>query len=356
MGGPRIDRIDKNYLINGDFLFAQRSGFGVINTPNFKADRFRGSFSGFTNEVEQEIIAGDVPFGGGNSLKIICDATNVVANDFWGIHYAFEGQMVQALKGKKIGITWYTKTNHDDQYSFNLFTTRDGAEYDSFVTGFDVVQANGWERHDKIIDLTGHDPRDSNAVGMSFAIELKASATRQTSTPDIWNPENGGVPLRGITGQGNFFDTIGNEIQFSKVMVYEVLDENGFIGDDVYMSAGRSYAEELALCQRYFQKWGLPDVNTTIGNGAFVTTTVGSITIVLRQEMRTNPIMSSPDPTGFRMNNASNNFQVTSINAYSSNTKMATVNFNSLTVAINGSAISSLSNAGSSVLHADAEL
>ena len=54
MGAPRIARLDKNLIINGNFDYAQRgSSFNHISTHPYTLDRFQGGSNWLNTTIER---------------------------------------------------------------------------------------------------------------------------------------------------------------------------------------------------------------------------------------------------------------------------------------------------------------
>lgn len=246
---PRIDKLQRNILINGSFEYWQRGSSPITTINAFLADRWRPSAANITTQLIQARST-DVPFGGGYSLSLGAGATiSPAAGTLAGLIQPIEGLLSSHLNNKKIGITYYVKANHSATYSGAIVA---GASLtDTYAWSFQTI-ANQWVRVDQIVDLTGHTINHVGTAGISFLpIELLASSDR-LATAGTW--VTGTPARRGITGQKNFFDTIGNTILISKAMIYSLEGGDQLVNNNEYLYAGVNLANELILCQRYFEK------------------------------------------------------------------------------------------------------
>lgn len=240
MGLPRLSRLDKNYIINGNFDFFQRAISGGIG---YVADRFRTSQLVVDGADIQQSKSLNVPFGYGNSLKVECLQTVAQASGtVFGMTQGIEGLFFRDLIGKKVTLTIYARANHVANYAMGLV----GNGTQSINKQIDFPVANQWER----FDLTTIVPQDAweteEDVAASLLIELLSNPDNHTANEEVWEAGT----KRGVITQDNFLDTIGNEIEISKVMLTIGEPKE----DEVFIGAGRDYLEEKQLIDRFYHE------------------------------------------------------------------------------------------------------
>jgi hypothetical protein len=211
-------------------------------------DRFAfGSFgtypSGTYSTVEQ--IA-DAPSNSGfiNSLKVTANQTLTVgssnARGVWIIQ-PVEGYNTVDLLNKPITISFWVKSSNTGTYSFAIQGTGSTAAYATSYT----ISTTDWEY--KTITLTHSDslytPNTTNGIGLTLNWTLLGDDTWiGTATANQWVSAN--APY--LHGTKNLFDTASATWQITGVQLE--------VGSVATPFEHRSYGQELALCQRYFQR------------------------------------------------------------------------------------------------------
>jgi len=343
-----------NAIINGALELFQRGTSQItIGDGVYRADRFQLSHGG--GATIQASRSGQFPtelLGKLDSSLFlspsVADVT-IGATEQTSWRYHIEGYDLQPLIDRDLTLSFYVRTNKPGQYSVSLVS---GSGQDvGYLKSYTIDQADTWQRITiKIpkLPVSQGTWNFTNGRGLTIFWALATGSNfLQAEDDSAWVTR--GVKLA-KTGQENLNDNILNEFRLTGVML------SPGSGIAPFVRAGRNIAEELAMAQRYFVLWGGAGNTGPIGNGAFTTTTVGAIIVSLPVIMRANPTVTSDQPSGFRLNNATNNYQVTTQNSFTATKKTISVAFNSMTVANNGAAIVSLTNAGSASLLADAEL
>jgi len=262
----RLARFQKNYLINGNLDFWQRGTGGV--TSNYYTDKFRASAAGTMSQTTAKDT--DVPFGDGSSIKVTANAQYLTpaAGDVWGFIQGVEANFIQDLIGEEVTATFYVKANHLATYALSMSNAGFNSDYRSYVAPFTIAATNVWQRVDVTTTLPVGVWDTGSNVGMWFLMDLLSGTNGQTATVNQWVASGTQIKRNSTTGD-NFFDTIGNTIKFSKIMLYKGKP----IPDNMFISAGRNYQEELKLCLRYYEKsYDIgDDPGTTTPTGAYVT-------------------------------------------------------------------------------------
>lgn len=255
---PRLNDLEKvsdvkNKVINGGFDFWQRGTSFAYSNANFldfyTADRFTTVKSNHTGTVTvtQE---SDVPSELQNNVKYSykTEVTGVLpspaAADYTSIVYRFEGNMVKDLYDKEVIFSFYVKSN---QIGKKSFAVRNGDSSFSYVSDYEILQVDTWERKTikvYIDSSLGNFYTDSQR-GFHIDWSLCLGSNYIANTTDEWVAGSKVISNEHV----NLQTDLGNYIQITGVMAYDAE-----FGEDIpFQRAGRNYAEELQLCQRYFE-------------------------------------------------------------------------------------------------------
>ena len=240
----------KNLIINGAMQVAQRgtsdtsfgAGFLVADRWRFGNNSSYGNYSNYT--ITQST---DAPAGFGNSLKFVVgnDAGTPTSSSASVIDYYFEGQDVQSLEygtasAKTTIASFWVKSSIVGKYGISLSS---GDRTKSHANNFTVDVANTWEK--KTVTFAGNTSlnlTNDNSKQLMLSFYPAYGSDFQTSNITSWQ----NARYYGGSGNVNLGDTLGASMQISGVQL-----EVGSVATDF---EHRSYGEELALCQRYYQK------------------------------------------------------------------------------------------------------
>lgn len=242
----------KNIIINGNLDIWQRG----VNFPglsgsgeSYTADRWLLTFvNSGTWTVTRDT---SVPVGVNVSFSLKATVTvadgSVGVGDYTTLHYRIEGYNFFPLYQRSFTFTFWVKSNITGIYNFSV---RNSVPDRSYVTPFTINVADVWEFKTITVTATpsGGTWNFTNNVGARIDITLVAGATFQT-TPNTWQTGN----FISSAGQVNLAGTIGNYIQITQVQLER--------GATPSLIEARPFSEELALCQRYYEKSYNIDVN-----------------------------------------------------------------------------------------------
>ena len=287
---------NRNKIINGAMTISQRHGASSVQlsaSEQYIIDRFENDTGSSFDMKADASQSTDAPDGFSNSLKLACDGVSAVSAASNGMITTFlEGQDVQDLafgtsNAKSVTLSFYAKSssqNNGHVYGVFLGAYLNGTR-NSQTKGFTVTSS--WQRFTMTFEGTGTATNtainNDNLKGFQIGFSLAAGSNDQVSY-STWTADSG---LKGFTGQDNFFDNTSNEIYITGVQL-----EVGSVGTDF---EHRSFAQELALCQRYFYmhaSGAFPLSNTDrcpIGHGYGYTSTDGYVFVTYPVQMRTNP-------------------------------------------------------------------
>lgn len=254
---PRMDKIEagQNLSINGNFDFWQR-GTSITNRgagdTNFLADRYKLTVSG-TSAIYRMDRSTDVPtyaqsgFQSSYSLAIQCTTADaaVAAGDLVILRQMLEGyDYAQIASGAAFRKTFWVKSVKAGTYCLSLNNDANNRYQVREYT----LTANTWTKvtFDLNSDTTGIWLLD-NGGGLSFTWTLMAGTTFQGSA-NAWGAGN----IRASSNQVNFSDSTSNIFYLAQDMT--VAGSFSSTSDLPFKRAGKTIQQELAMCQRYFEK------------------------------------------------------------------------------------------------------
>ena len=240
----------RNIIVNGGMKVAQRSVSEAITGAGYHTvDRFKtvaNSSMSYAVTMSQE---NDNPDGNGKSVKLLTTtASTPTGSENYCLRYTGEEQDISAAglgtsSCKQLTISFSVKTNKTGTHGFQIYL---GGNQPNMTVAYTVSSANTWER--KTITLptytSSYSHLSDNAKGFMIDWNL-ASGPDDIMAPYNW--ATGSTAARGVTGQVNMLDTVGNYFQLTNVQLE--------IGDTATSFEHRSIGEELYRCQRYYFKF-----------------------------------------------------------------------------------------------------
>tara|TARA_R100001443_G_scaffold82466_1_gene89425 strand:- start:19 stop:1233 length:1215 start_codon:yes stop_codon:yes gene_type:complete len=265
-----VNSATRNMVINGDMQVAERSTAAVSNTNFFSSnigyeaiDRWGHWASGQNKFTVQQVA--DAPPGFYNSLKVTSlAATTLGASDGYAIAQRIEAQdLYSACLGtanaKNLVVSFWVKSTTTGTFSFYALGYGLG---DSFAQNFTINSADTWEY--KTINIPG--PTSGNYFshpsdyGLEIGFTLGAGIDWQTSTLGSW--QNSFFKFSSTTAT-NVLGVATRTLQLTGVQLE--------VSDSASKYQHESYAENLAKCQRYFQRVKSQNNNARMavaGNGS----------------------------------------------------------------------------------------
>ena len=289
----------RNKIINGAMQVSQRgtSQSGITASGYKQApDRFRINVSGPTITASQST---DSPDGFSNSYKIdITTAdTSITGSDRLILQTRLEGQDLQDFaKGtnsaKDFIFSFYCKSTKMGTFTVELQDTDNTGDGGArSVSRHFTISNTGWNRYEINFgaDTVGAFDNDNNkSIDIFFWLVAGPSYSGGSSLKEQWAAH---IDNRRAYGTSNGADSTSNEFYFTGVQL-----EVGRNGGNATEFEHRSFAEELALCQRYFYK------NTDSPMGLFITdsASAGNAYGIYRfpVPMRANPTIVLHDNNG----------------------------------------------------------
>lgn len=245
---PRLDKLDRNYIINGNFDFWQRgtSATGLTGPGYAAADRFliRGDTLGTSSMIRST----DVPSVYDSvqplySMQYSCTATASIAPaQLRALGYKMEGNDLRSIAGKTFTISFWVKSFQIGTFGFSI---KNSGSTRAYHTTYTINNSNTWEyKTITISHSTIGTWNYDNSSGLELAWILAVGSTYQTSNFNTWTNDSN---FMGPIEQPYFYSSTSNYFKLSQVMLIEGSNAATFT------TAGGNYADELKLCQRYYE-------------------------------------------------------------------------------------------------------
>ena len=241
---------NRNMVINGASMVSQRRGTSTFTlnqgtSPNYIIDRYKcWAVGGGSLTIQQ---SADAPAGFQNSLMLTVGTTDTDALSQNGTYYIFqhriEGYDTRRLNmgqsnAQSSTLSFYIKSDVVGTYCVML---NNASQNRCYTKEFSVSVANTWEY--KTItypgDTTGtwlHNENDG--IQLNWCL---ASGANYQGTANQWNTSW----KDHTSNQVNFMATSGNKIRLTGIQL-----EKGTTATEF---EHRTYQEELARCQRFYQ-------------------------------------------------------------------------------------------------------
>jgi len=319
---------NRNIIINGAMEVAQRgtSFTGIDGTAKYPVDRFlmQNSTGSARHTGTQDT---DSPANFKNSLKSNCTtaSSSLTSNsaDQFKIEYrveekGFEWVQFGTANAQALTLSFYIKSSQTGDTAVALVNSDNTR---SFVHKF-TISSTDWQR------VTVNVPGDTGSNWHNGVIGIRIrwgsfGTTYQTSTFDQWQA---GQKMTTNSNQINFAAATGNTLQITGVQL-----EAGSTATDF---EHRSFGQELALCQRYYQVLATGN-QAAIGNGFAFQTNRFQTNVPLPVEMRAIPSLDEQmtGVTKYRINmgNSDQNTGITpSLGGVVSSTRIINLGWTSL--------------------------
>jgi hypothetical protein len=273
---------NRNKVINGEFLVNQRgNSTNGSNSGYFGPDRFKwrdiNSSSVFT--INQST---DTPDGFAFSYHADCTTADASfgGNEFISIQHKLEGQNLQDFAKGTSSAKQYTLSFHvkSDVTGTYVVAFQDTDNNRMCCATYTVSSADTWEKKTITIpaDTTGAFNNDANeSLMISWCLGSGTDYTSGT-LQTVWGADVSANTFAGQTA--NVGSSTDNDFRLTGVQL-----EVGSVATDF---EHRSFAQELQLCKRYFQKVGGSHWGATEGSDHF------RIQVNLEPEMRAAPTVT----------------------------------------------------------------
>jgi hypothetical protein len=284
----------RNLIINGAMQVWQRgTSFttSVLQGITYTVDRW----AYYNDVVSKRTIeqSSTAPSGFNSSLKV-----TVIATDTTGpqqmLRCYLEGQNLTSLdwasgSGNSATLSFWVRSSVTGQHGG---TIQDSTGNYSYPFAYTITSANVWEYKTVAITApTGGTWNYTNGKGMSITFEHGVGY--QKNTAGAWTATN----ATSSTGSVNLCATNGATWYITGVQLE--------VGSVATPFEHRSYGEELALCERYYQDSGTNNDITLMSWNNAISGVDYYQPIQFRQKMRAAPTVTLANHSNFNINNAS---------------------------------------------------
>tara|TARA_B100000287_G_C20645654_1_gene785030 strand:+ start:335 stop:1582 length:1248 start_codon:yes stop_codon:yes gene_type:complete len=297
----------RNMIINGAMMVDQRNGgalrtnIGATDNDYRTVDRWRNNWTGgeATRNSLQQVAITDLA-GFSKAMKIDCvvaEGGTQDADESFKMMYRFEGQDLQGMEkgfssAKPVTVSFWVKGTAKT-YMLELHQAKSTARH--ATQQFSVTTS--WVRHSYTFpgDTTNTIDCD-NAEGLELNIWLFAGSnyTSGSYTSKTWANVTAANRAVGISDSGKgLMNSTSDEVYFTGFQME--------IGSQETPFEHRSYADELARCQRYFFRSGGNYAYEQSCGGATVNTSHISGCVFFPVSMRASPTLEVNNVANFRL-------------------------------------------------------
>ena len=236
----------RNLIINGDMNIDQRNcGASVTPTASaFILDRWSMNITQASKLSVRQVA--DAPVGFSNSLKVTSlSSYTSISTDYFHTAQVIEGFNSARLAfgssdAKNVTLSFWVKSSIAGVFAVSLGNS-DGTR--SYTTTYTVNNVNTWEKKTITIagDATGTWVGATNGRGLILVFDL-GCGSNYSGVANVWQSGN----ITKSSGATSLIGTSGATWQLTGVQL-----EEGSVATEF---EHRLFSEELALCQRYYEK------------------------------------------------------------------------------------------------------
>jgi hypothetical protein len=281
-----ISSVMRNRIINGAMVISQRNAGASVTPANggadyiYTLDRWR-VFSVANSKFSVQQNAGSVtpPAGFTNYLGITSlAATSVSSTDVYLLNQRIEGFNFADLNwgtanAKTVTLSFWVRSSLTGAFGGALVN---GDNSRSYPFSYTISSANTWTTISVTVpgDTTGTWVGATNGAGCSVQFGLGVGSSN-SGTAGAW----AAGAFYSSTGATSVVGTSGATLYITGVQLE--------VGTQATSFEYRQYQQELALCQRYYQRFTGTDA--AIGSGLSTTSSVGVASIRYIVSMRATP-------------------------------------------------------------------
>jgi len=285
---------NRNMIINGAMNVAQRStsetGIGASTSVEYQTvDRI--AVAPNTSGRLTMTQTADGPSGFANCLKLACTTadTSIASGEYLLLQHKIEGQNLQRIKkgtsdAEQITISFYVKGNASATYALSLLdndNNRSVSKLFAVTTSWNRIELNF------PADTTGAFGDDTGA-GLTLDFFLHGGSDYTGGTlATTWASTTNANRAVGIS---SFFDATSRTFFLTGLQME--------IGSSATPFEHKTFAKDLAECQRYYYKAGPFPANDSFCCGFNGTTTTGQGVVPFPVTMRAEPTALEQQGTG----------------------------------------------------------
>ena len=253
--GPLSNR---NKIINGAMVIDQRNAGAAVTPADgaFCTDRFSAGLTQASKFSFQQVA--DAPVGFVNSIKVTSlSAYSVLTGDLFEVRQFIEGNNISDLgwgtaNAKAVTLSFWAKSSLTG--TFGGAVGNDSGR--SYPFTYTIAAADTWEY--KTVTIAGDTTGTwltTTGVGIRVRFSLGAGASF-SGTAGAW----AALTLTSATGATSVVATNGATLNITGVQLEA--------GDTATPFEHRSFGQELALCERYFQTYTNPPLRGVASGAA----------------------------------------------------------------------------------------
>ena len=247
--GSQTALSNRNLIINGAMNIHQRTGtISSSGTGPYSLDRFRGySSGGGVFSMEQSTTVPNNEFAYSNKLTVTTEDSSIASSDFYAFNHHVEGyNIIQTGYGtsdaKTLTLSFWVRSSVTGTYSVTAYNS-DGSR--GYLNTFSISSADTWTK----ISLswagdTGGTWNKTNGQGITIRFDL-GSGSSGYGTADQWTT-SGTFTANRTSGSVDWIATSGATFYITGVQLE--------VGETATPFEHRSFGDELARCQRYYEK------------------------------------------------------------------------------------------------------
>lgn len=305
---PRINRLERNQIHNGNFDLWQRGTSVSVGSgaKTYLADRWACARGAFTIAYARQTDA-PLVLNAKYSASLTSTGTSTASSRNARLIYHFEGFDWSQNIGKKLYLQFWAKSSVTGTYGINLGFG--GTEPSKFVQEFTISVADTWELKRILIPAVPTGAWEVES-GIGCRLAIIASLGSDFNTAQMvgqWSPAH----LEGTASiAANTWGSVNTHaFRVSQVMLISV--DSDFSLSNLtqmdFLRTGRTFQEELHICQRYFEKsYNITTAPGTVTDvGAFFHQSGGSFSdprwfknvVHFKVHKRTTPTVVSYSPS-----------------------------------------------------------
>jgi len=277
----------RNLIINGAMQIYQR-GAGTLASGQFGPDRFEWGTANLDNLAGTLTQDSDAPDNFSSSLKITVTTaeTSIASDEYAYLHQRIEAQNLQGLgygtsSAKQVTLSFWVKSSVTGTFAVGLFKADNTAQIHNKT--YTINSAGTWEYKTVTFSantLSGGAIDNDNGIGLYVNWHLGAgSVFKGTSSSSGWISY---VSSAWADGQ----DT--DAVLTTTNATWQITGVQLELGSEPTPFEHRPYGDELARCQRYFERIGGYNY-APIGNGMQRETTQSHTQIYFKTTKRADP-------------------------------------------------------------------
>ncbi len=258
----------KNLIINGNMQIAQRGT--STTTLGYLIDRFASGAANINNPTyaQVDVASGTEPYAAGfrKAAKITGGDNAVHSNDVLKFNQGIEAQNIARSGwdyksgGSFITLSFWVKSSVGQTF-FGRLQTIDGTDQ-NYAFSYDV-SADTWTKVVKTIPGNSNITIDNDAgegLDIEWTLYRGTDTTSSATVVNKWQAYSSG---------GRLPDGVPSTWHDTNGATWEITGVQLEVGKNATEFEHRSYAEELALCQRYFEEINLYGANTSYTGGGY---------------------------------------------------------------------------------------